>query len=118
MSHQVSLVVNGVRTAVCTGIAVLLIFASAATADEKEAVLKFTAVDLTSKFMSVKEDLWRRGSNAAGPAVRRGPRGIGYIVRPPSTMRTWPVTRDASRARNATTSATCSGVAAWRIGVC
>ena len=56
MSRQASLVVNGVRTAVCTAIAVLLIFASAATADEKEAVLKFTAVELTSKFRDDKTD--------------------------------------------------------------
>src|SRR5262249_9580315 len=56
MSRQPSLVVNGVRAAVCTAIIVLLIFVSAATADEKEAVLKFTAVELTSIFRDDKTD--------------------------------------------------------------
>jgi hypothetical protein len=56
MSRHASLVVNGVQAAVCAAIAVPLIFGSAATADEKEAVLKFTAVELTSKFRDDKTD--------------------------------------------------------------
>jgi hypothetical protein len=56
MSRQAFRVVNWVQAAGCTSIASLLILAPVVTGDEKSAVPRFTAVDLTSKFRDDKTE--------------------------------------------------------------